>query len=73
MSRGKPGLGAITIATVYGQPDNAAIFAYEKGVTMDYETLAPARRRDAASISCASACAGSDIVRRARCTSPMSR
>ncbi|RAG12660.1 hypothetical protein DN558_31295, partial [Burkholderia multivorans] len=31
MSWGKPGLGAITIATVYGQPDKAAIFAYEKG------------------------------------------
>ncbi|AFQ48483.1 hypothetical protein [Burkholderia cepacia] len=44
MSWGKPGLGAITIATVYGQPDKAAIFAYEKGATMDYETLAPARR-----------------------------
>lgn len=44
MSWGKPGLGAITIATVYGQPDKAAIFAYEKGATMDYEALAPARR-----------------------------
>ncbi|WP_342612357.1 hypothetical protein [Burkholderia ambifaria] len=44
MSWGRPGLGAITIATVYGQPDKAAIFAYEKGATMDYEALAPARR-----------------------------
>ncbi|AOI91997.1 hypothetical protein WS58_30610 [Burkholderia pseudomultivorans] len=44
MSWGKPGLGATTIATVYGQPDKAAIFAYEKGATMDYEALAPARR-----------------------------
>jgi len=44
MSWGKPGLGATTIATVYGQPEKAAIFAYEKGATMDYETLAPARR-----------------------------
>lgn len=44
MSWGKPGLGAITIATVYGQPEKAAIFAYEKGATMDYESLAPARR-----------------------------
>ena len=26
--------GAITIATVYGQPDKAAIFAYEKGATI---------------------------------------
>lgn len=44
MSWGKPGLGASVIATVYGQPEKAAIFAYEKGATMDYETLAPARR-----------------------------
>lgn len=44
MSWGKPGLGASIIATVYGQPDKAAIFAYEAGATMDYETLAPARR-----------------------------
>jgi hypothetical protein len=44
MSWGKPGLGAITIATVYGQPEKAAIFAYERGATMDYESLAPARR-----------------------------
>nr|WP_183628367.1 hypothetical protein [Novosphingobium sediminicola] len=44
MSWGKPGLGAITIATLYGQPEKAAIFGYEKGATMDYETLAPARR-----------------------------
>lgn len=44
MSWGKPGLGAITIVTVYGQPEKAAIFAYEKGATMDYESLAPARR-----------------------------
>jgi hypothetical protein len=44
MSWGKPGLGATTIATLYGQPDKAAIFGYEKGATMDYESLAPARR-----------------------------
>lgn len=44
MSWGKPGLGATTIATLYGQPDKAAIFGYEKGATMDYEALAPARR-----------------------------
>lgn len=44
MSWGKPGLGAITIATLYGQPEKAAIFGYEAGATMDYETLAPARR-----------------------------
>ena len=44
MSWGKPGLGATTIATLYGQPEKAAIFGYEKGATMDYEALAPARR-----------------------------
>lgn len=44
MNWGKPGLGASTIATVYGQPDKAIIFGYEKGATMDYESLAPARR-----------------------------
>jgi hypothetical protein len=44
MSWGKPGLGATTIATIYGEPDKAAIFGYEKGATMDYEALAPARR-----------------------------
>jgi hypothetical protein len=44
MSWGKPGLGASIIATIYGEPDKAAIFAYEKGATMDYESLAPARR-----------------------------
>lgn len=31
-------------ATLYGQPEKAAIFAYEKVTTMDYESLAPARR-----------------------------
>lgn len=44
MNWGKPGLGATLIASVYGQPEKAAIFGYEKGATMDYETLAPARR-----------------------------
>ncbi|WP_407945691.1 hypothetical protein [Paraburkholderia elongata] len=44
MSWGKPGLGATIIATLYGQPEKAAIFSYEKGATMDYESLAPARR-----------------------------
>ncbi|WP_109481948.1 hypothetical protein [Paraburkholderia sp. C35] len=44
MSWGKPGLGASIIATVYGQPDKPAIFAYEAGATMDYEAIAPARR-----------------------------
>lgn len=44
MSWGKPGLGATIIATIYGQPEKVAIFGYEIGATMDYETLAPARR-----------------------------
>jgi hypothetical protein len=44
MNWGKPGLGASIIATLYGQPEKAAIFVYEKGATMDYESLAPARR-----------------------------
>jgi hypothetical protein len=41
---GHPGLGATVIATLPGQPDKVAIFAYEKGATMDYEYTAPARR-----------------------------
>lgn len=44
MSWGRPGLGATVIATLHGQPEKAAIFGYEKGATMDYEALAPARR-----------------------------
>ncbi|ABF10866.1 hypothetical protein [Cupriavidus metallidurans] len=44
MNWGKPGLGASIIATLYGQPEKAVIFTYEKGATMDYESLAPARR-----------------------------
>lgn len=44
MSWGKPGLGATIIATIYGQPEKVAIWGYEKDSTMDYETLAPARR-----------------------------
>lgn len=44
MSWGKPGLGATTIASIYGEPEKAAIFGYEKGATMDSESLAPARR-----------------------------
>jgi hypothetical protein len=44
MNWGKPGLGAITIATVLGEPDKAAIFAYERGATMNGEFLAPGRR-----------------------------
>ncbi|WP_425283480.1 hypothetical protein [Acinetobacter boissieri] len=44
MGWGKPGLGATIIATIYGQPEKVAIWGYEKDSTMDYETLAPARR-----------------------------
>jgi len=44
MNWGKPCLGAITIATLRGEPNKAAIFAYEKGATMNGEFLAPARR-----------------------------
>jgi hypothetical protein len=44
MNWGKPGLGAVTIATLRGEPDKAAIFAYEEGATMNGEFLAPARR-----------------------------
>ena len=44
MNWGKPGLGAITIATLRGEPEKAAIFAYERGATMNWEFLAPARR-----------------------------
>ncbi|QES88438.1 hypothetical protein [Rhizosphaericola mali] len=41
---GKPGLGANIIATLPGQPEKAIIYGYEKGATMDYDFLAPARR-----------------------------
>jgi len=44
MNWGKPGLGATIIATIAGEPDKVAEFSYEKGATMDYENIAPARR-----------------------------
>jgi hypothetical protein len=44
MNWGKPGLGAVTIATIRGDPAKATIFAYERGATMNGEFLAPARR-----------------------------
>lgn len=44
MGWGKPGLGASIIATIPGQPNKAIIFSYEKGATMDYDFIAPARR-----------------------------
>ncbi|SAL30320.1 hypothetical protein AWB64_02667 [Caballeronia sordidicola] len=44
MGWGKPAPGATVIATVPGEPDEAVLFAYEKGATMDYDFIAPARR-----------------------------
>ncbi|WP_321818130.1 MULTISPECIES: hypothetical protein [unclassified Paraburkholderia] len=44
MGWGKPGPGATTIATIAGEPTHAVVFAYEKGATMDYDFIAPARR-----------------------------
>lgn len=44
MNWGKPALGAVTIATLRGEPEKAAIFSYERGATMNGEFLAPARR-----------------------------
>lgn len=44
MGWGKPGLGASIIATLPGEPGRAAAFAYERGSTMDYESIAPERR-----------------------------
>ncbi|MBN3857492.1 hypothetical protein G3N59_29315 [Paraburkholderia sp. Ac-20340] len=41
---GKPGPGATIIATIAGEPTHAVVFAYEKGATMDYDFVAPARR-----------------------------
>ncbi len=44
MNWGRPCLAAITIATLRGEPEKAAVFAYERGATMNGEFLAPARR-----------------------------
>lgn len=44
MNWGRPGLGAVTIATLRGEPEKAAVFGYERGATMNGEFLAPARR-----------------------------
>ncbi len=41
---GQPGSGAIVVATASGDPRKAVYFAYEKGATMDYDFVAPARR-----------------------------
>lgn len=44
MNWGHPGPAAIVIATLPSEEDKAVIFAYEKGATMHWEFLAPARR-----------------------------
>ncbi|MBX3749953.1 MAG: hypothetical protein KF897_07690 [Opitutaceae bacterium] len=44
MNWGRPGAGAIVIATLPGELDKSPTFAYEKGATMEGENLAPARR-----------------------------
>jgi len=44
MGWGKPAPGATVIATLPGEPARAVMFAYEKGATMDYDFIAPARR-----------------------------
>jgi len=44
MNWGRPGPGAIVVATLPGAPDKATIFAYEKGATMEDAFIAPARR-----------------------------
>jgi hypothetical protein len=41
--------GLATIATLRGEPDKAAIFAYERGATMNWEFLA---RRGGSAFSC---------------------
>lgn len=44
MGWGVPARSAIVIATMQGDPDKAFVFGYEKGATMDYDFIAPARR-----------------------------
>ncbi|MBS0662734.1 MAG: hypothetical protein JSR48_05680 [Verrucomicrobia bacterium] len=44
MNWGRPGPGAIVIATLPGELGKSPLFAYERGATMDGENLAPARR-----------------------------
>lgn len=40
----KPAAGATVIATIPNQPHSAAIYGYEKGVTMANDAIAPAKR-----------------------------
>ncbi|MDE1179048.1 hypothetical protein [Paraburkholderia sp.] len=44
MGWGRPAPGATVIATICGEPTHAVLFGYEKGATMDYDFIAPARR-----------------------------
>ena len=44
MGWGRPAPGATVVATIPGEPDHAVLFGYEKGATMDYDFIAPARR-----------------------------
>ena len=44
MGWGVPARSAIVVATMQGDPDKAFVFGYEKGATMDYDFIAPARR-----------------------------
>ncbi|MBB3814769.1 hypothetical protein FHY12_000215 [Xanthomonas arboricola] len=44
MGWGVPARAASVIATLPGEPDKAVVFGYEKGATMDYDFVAPARR-----------------------------
>lgn len=44
MGWGTPARSAIVIATLPGDLDRAVLFGYEKGATMDYDFVAPARR-----------------------------
>ena len=39
-----PAAGATVIATIPNQPHSAAIYGYEKGVTMANDAIAPAKR-----------------------------
>ncbi|POR53526.1 hypothetical protein B0G62_10398 [Paraburkholderia eburnea] len=44
MGWGRPAPGATVVATIPGEPEHAVMFGYEKGATMDYDFIAPARR-----------------------------
>ncbi|NTZ10284.1 hypothetical protein FCJ60_32255 [Burkholderia metallica] len=44
MGWGVPAPGAYVAVTLAGEPRKAVVFGYEKGATMDYDFVAPARR-----------------------------